>query len=63
MLSLWAQRRVSLQRAPCRCNLGTANPDGTAFRFNNHDNPYLSRDALLKLIHAENLPYQTLISE
>jgi len=32
------------------------------WRFNNHDNPYLFRDTLLKLIRAENLPYRELLS-
>ncbi len=31
------------------------------WRFNNRDNPYLFRDTLLKLIKAENLPYQELV--
>jgi hypothetical protein len=29
---------------------------------NNHDNPYLFRDTLLKLLNSENLPYETLVS-
>jgi hypothetical protein len=33
-----------------------------AFRFKNRHNPYAFRDALLKLIGAENLPYQELIA-
>jgi hypothetical protein len=37
--------------------------DEIAFWFNNRDNPYLFRDTLLKLIGAENLPYQELVSE
>jgi hypothetical protein len=37
--------------------------DETAFRFNNRDNPYLFRDTLLKLIGAENLPYEQLVSD
>lgn len=36
--------------------------DEMAFRFNNRDNPYLFRDTLMKLIGAESLPYQALIS-
>jgi len=31
------------------------------FRFNNCDNPYLFRDAMLKLLLAETLPYEKLI--
>jgi len=34
--------------------------DELEWRFNNRDNPYLFRDTLLKLIQAENLPYQKL---
>lgn len=34
--------------------------DEFAFRFNNRDNPYLFRDALLKLCEANALPYETL---
>ncbi len=34
--------------------------DELEWRFNNRDNPYLFRDTLLKLIKAENLPYQEL---
>jgi len=37
--------------------------DEIAFRFNNRDNPYLFRDTLLKLIGAENLPYQELVAQ
>jgi len=35
--------------------------DEMAFRYNNRKNPYLFRDTLLKLIGAENMPYQELI--
>jgi len=35
--------------------------DEFAFRFNNRENPYLFRDTLLALIHAEALPYQELV--
>lgn len=37
--------------------------DEMSWRFNNRENPYLFRDTLLKLIHAENLPYQALITD
>lgn len=37
--------------------------DELEWRFNNRDNPYLFRDTLLKLIKAENLPYQRLTAE
>ena len=36
--------------------------DEMAFRYNNRKNPYLFRDTLMKLIGAESLPYQQLIS-
>jgi hypothetical protein len=36
--------------------------DEMAFRFNNRNNLYLFRDTLMKLIQAENLPYQDLIA-
>jgi len=36
--------------------------DELEWRFNNRDNPYLFRDTLLKLIQADNLPYQELVS-
>ncbi len=36
--------------------------DELEWRFNNRDNPYLFRDTLLKLIRADNLPYQELTS-
>ena len=35
--------------------------DELEWRFNNRNNPYLFRDTLLKLIQAENLPYQELV--
>jgi transposase-like protein len=35
--------------------------DELEWRFNNRENPYLFRDTLLKLIKAENLPYQELV--
>jgi transposase-like protein len=35
--------------------------DELEWRFNNRDNPYLFRDTLLKLINAENLPYESLV--
>lgn len=35
--------------------------DELEWRFNNRDNPYLFRDTLIKLICAENLPYQELV--
>ena len=37
--------------------------DELEWRFNNRENPYLFRDTLLKLIQAENLPYQDLIEK
>ncbi len=30
------------------------------FRYNNHRNPYLFRDTLLKLLESESLPYSQL---
>ncbi len=36
--------------------------DELEWRFNNRENPYLFRDTLLKLIKAENLPYQKLVA-
>ena len=36
--------------------------DELEWRFNNRNNEYLFRDTLLKLIRAENLPYQELVS-
>lgn len=35
--------------------------DELEWRFNNRENPYLFRDTLLKLIKAQNLPYQELV--
>ena len=37
--------------------------DEMAFRYNNRENPYLFRDTLLRLIRAENLPYEKLTSQ
>jgi transposase-like protein len=37
--------------------------DELEFRFNNRENPYMFRDALCKLLVAENLPYAKLISD
>lgn len=36
--------------------------DELEWRFNNRNNQYLFRDTLLKLIKADNLPYETLVS-
>jgi hypothetical protein len=36
--------------------------DELEWRYNNRENPYLFRDTLLKLIKAENLPYEKLTS-
>ena len=33
-----------------------------AFIYNNRKNPYLFRDTLIKLIGADGLPYQELVS-
>jgi hypothetical protein len=32
------------------------------WRFNNHKNPFLFRDTMLKLIHSDNLEYKELTS-
>lgn len=37
--------------------------DELEFRFNNRENPYMFRDAMLKLLLAETLPYAKLIEE
>jgi len=37
--------------------------DELEFRFNNRENPYMFRDAMLKLVVAENLPYAKLIED
>ena len=37
--------------------------DEMEFRYNNRNNPYLFRDTLMRLVGAENLPYQELITE
>jgi transposase-like protein len=37
--------------------------DELEFRFNNRENPYMFRDAMLKLVVAETLPYTKLIEE
>ena len=34
--------------------------DELEWRFNNHENPYLFRDTLLRLLGAQNFPYQAL---
>ena len=36
--------------------------DELEWRFNNRENPYLFRDTLMKLVKAENLPYEKLTS-
>ena len=36
---------------------------GYEFRFNNRENPYMFRDAMLKLLLAETLPYKKLIED
>jgi hypothetical protein len=37
--------------------------DEMEFRFNNRENPYMFRDAMLKLLLAETLPYAKLIAD
>ncbi|PLS84679.1 MAG: hypothetical protein CYG60_16650 [Actinobacteria bacterium] len=37
--------------------------DELEFRFNNRENPYMFRDAMLKLVVAETLPYAKLIAD
>lgn len=37
--------------------------DEFVFRFNNRDNPYLFRDTLLRLLSAERLTYEALVSQ
>jgi transposase-like protein len=37
--------------------------DELEFRFNNRENPYMFRDAMLKLLLAETLPYAKLIED
>lgn len=37
--------------------------DEREFRFNNRENPYMFRDAMLKLLLAETLPYKKLIAD
>jgi transposase-like protein len=37
--------------------------DELEFRFNNRENPYMFRDAMLKLLLAETLPYAKLIAD
>jgi transposase-like protein len=37
--------------------------DELEFRFNNRENPFMFRDAMLKLLLAETLPYAKLISD
>ena len=37
--------------------------DELEFRHNNRENPYMLRDAMLKLLPAETLPYKKLIEE
>jgi transposase-like protein len=37
--------------------------DELEFRFNNRENPFMFRDAMLKLIVAETLPYAKLIED
>ena len=37
--------------------------DELEFRFNNRKNPFMFRDAMLKLLMAETLPYAKLIAD
>jgi hypothetical protein len=37
--------------------------DELEFRFNNRENPFMFRDAMLKLLLAETLPYAKLIED
>ena len=37
--------------------------DELEFRFNNRENPYMFRDAMLKLVVADNLPYANLTAD
>jgi ISXO2-like transposase domain len=37
--------------------------DELEFRFNNRENPYMFRDAMLKLLLSETLPYTKLIED
>jgi hypothetical protein len=38
-------------------------PDEGDLSYNNHENPFMFRDAMLKLLLAETLPYKKLIAE
>lgn len=40
-----------------------ASPFKSEFRYNNRENPYMFRDAMLKLLLAETLPYKKLIED
>ena len=42
---------------------GTGRGPVMGLRFNNRENPYMFRDAMLKLIVAETLPYAKLIAD
>lgn len=37
--------------------------DELEFRYNNRENPYMFRDAMLKLLLTETLPYANLIED
>jgi hypothetical protein len=43
--------------------LGRGWTKSLGFRFDNRENPYMFRDAMLKLLLAETLPYAKLIED
>jgi hypothetical protein len=43
--------------------LGRGRTKSLGFRFDNRENPYMFRDAMLKLLWAETLPYAKLIAD
>src|SRR5918995_1639315 len=66
---VWQMRKPSMKRSIIGSyhqvstkHLG-AYFDELEFRFNNRENPYMFRDAMLKLLLAETLPYAKLIAE
>jgi hypothetical protein len=43
--------------------LGRGRTKSLGFRFDNRENPYMFRDAMLKLLWAETQPYAKLIAD
>jgi hypothetical protein len=58
--------RLPLRLLTRACRLGALEEEGAdegTLSYDNRENPYMFRDAMLKLLLAETLPYKVLIRE